>query len=65
MVYVPQEMVFQPPKKAGVSLYVTKKPASKNAKVISNSCKDKQIADFGKQREDFGTQTADWGKHYP
>ena len=34
LVYVPQEMVFQPPKKAGVSLYVTKKTASKNSKVI-------------------------------
>ena len=26
--------MFQPPKKAGVSLYVTKKPASKSAKVF-------------------------------
>ena len=33
LVYIPQELVFQPPKKAGVSLYVTKKPASKSAKV--------------------------------
>ena len=33
MVYIPSELVFQPPKKAGVSLYVTKKTASKSAKV--------------------------------
>ena len=33
MVYIPTELVFQPPKKAGVSLYVTKKTASKSAKV--------------------------------
>ena len=33
-VYIPQEMVYQPPKKTGVSLLVTRKPLKATTKVI-------------------------------
>ena len=52
LVYIPQELVFQPPKKAGVSLYVTKKPASKSAKVKTR-CPNKFWTGILKKKSKF------------
>merc|ERR1712062_626011 len=55
LVYIPQELVFQPPKKAGVSLYVTKKPASKSAKATE----EESVEDDNDQEEnDYGEPEA-------
>ena len=42
-VYIPQEMVYQPPKKAGVSLFVARKPTTsgKSAAKVCLSCLEK------------------------